>query len=135
LNEKWDDQSERIEAEAESCERAIDATIDIFKDNAFRRWNQSEYERPFNRAVYDVMVFYLADGDARAAALANGDGVEEAFRNACADPAFSEALRSTTKSIDAISYRLKTWGRALEEVLSMPLAVPTLQSGRITYSE
>lgn len=135
LNAEWSAKAERIVASARECEGAIEATLTVFKDKAFRRWNTDEYERPFNRAIYDVMVFYAKD-PAVADAMANATSdVESAFRGVCDNPRFAESISTTTKSIEAIEYRLATWGRHLSEALGMPLPLPVIAStGRIAYA-
>lgn len=61
LNRDWADQEAQIRQRGSDCEYAVDSTLAVFGDNAFRRWNHDRYERPFNRAVYDVMTFYGKD--------------------------------------------------------------------------
>jgi hypothetical protein len=134
LNESWDaSANDEIRRRAEACEEGIKATLEIFGDNAFRRWNQTKYERPFNRAVFDVMLFYFRMPEVRAAALDHADAVASAFQEICGEPEFTEALSRTTKTIDAIYLRLSRWGEALGDVVGKDLPVPGVHGGRLHY--
>ncbi len=60
LNEDWETKSAEIKEQAEDLEIAIEATSSIFDNNqAFRKWDGNRYQGPFNRAVFDIMVYYL----------------------------------------------------------------------------
>jgi Protein of unknown function DUF262 len=135
LNEAWPREEGSIKGLATACERAIEVTLEVFGENAFRRWRDDRYERPYNRAVFDAMVFYAKDGEVTAGMLADPGAVEAAFRDACADPRFAESISTTTKSIEAIEYRLRVWGEALAAAIGKPLPIPVIDaSGRIAYS-
>ncbi|MBG6069179.1 DUF262 domain-containing protein [Micromonospora ureilytica] len=136
LNKRWDSDGDQLRFDAESCRFAIAITVNIFGANAFRRWNQTAYERPFNRAVFDVMVFYGRDPAVRAAMLTNGAAVIDAFKEVCNDPEFSESITTTTKSREAILVRLVLWGEALQRAIGLTLPIPrTSTEGRIAYAE
>ncbi len=136
LNLSWKSDESLIRASAEDCANAISSTLQIFGEDAFRRWNPSakRYERPFNRAVFDVMTFYFRDHEVASQATENATAVREAFKYACIDPDFSAYLSRTTKTIDAIVNRLAYWGMELSKTLSTPLPVPHLDAGRIVYA-
>lgn len=117
---RWDDGGQAmIAAEAERFELAVEATRTIFSDRgAFRFWLGTEYETRFNRAIFDVMLFYFSDPSTRDRALAHAAGVEAKFRELCDnDNLFGEHVRLTTKSPEATKYRMETWRRALLEVI------------------
>jgi hypothetical protein len=133
LNLKWPTQEARIRASAKACEAGIRTTMTVFGANAFRRYSGHGYERPFNRAVYDVVMFYFKDASVRAAAEEHQAAVVDAFEKVCGVPEFAEAITTTTKSIDAIDERLTRWGAALETALSQTLPIPSLVDGHITY--
>ena len=135
LNSFWASEEEQIRTQASRCEQAIRATMEIFKGHAFRRWNEGRYERPFNRAVFDVMTFYAKDPAVASAMTGKAKDVESAFQEVCDEPQFAESISTTTKSIDAIEHRLTTWGVALSQTLGAQLPVPTTSpDGRIAYA-
>jgi hypothetical protein len=134
LNERWDADERELRADAQAAERAIEATYGIFDNNAFRRWNGEAYERRFNRAVFDAMVFYLDDEEVAERAVAHSDRVRSAFERLCVrDEEFDLSLQTTTKTISAVTHRLRAWGRALARVAEAQLNIPTLRNNRIRY--
>ncbi len=71
LNEEWDLRHEEIEKQAKDMEEALEATFEIFGNfHAFRKWEDDRYEGRFNRAVFDIMVFYFSDAKVRKRAIA-----------------------------------------------------------------
>jgi hypothetical protein len=127
LNSMWADHDERIRQDADRCDLAIDATFEIFGDDAFRRWNGSRYEGRFNRAIFDVMVFYFRRPSVARAARDRAGAVVDAYRRISEDdPDFVEAVQSTTKTIGATHGRLAKWGEALSDALDEDLAIPEL---------
>jgi hypothetical protein len=131
LNAEWGTRETEIVEQADQCDRAITATYEVFEEHAFRRWAGS-WQRPFNRAVFDVMTFYFRDPQVARAAINRRAEVVEAFRHASEeDEHFDEALQSTTKTITNTCRRLEAWGRRLESVLGVALPVPALEGDRI----
>ncbi len=132
LNERWDGEEEGILETANACDVAIQATLDIFGNAAFRRYSGDNARVPFNRAVFDVMTYYFKQPEIRETALGNQTAVTEAFNDLCLnDAAFLESITSTTKSIPATHTRLQKWGSALSEALDLDFPVPTLEGNRI----
>jgi hypothetical protein len=136
LNRRWQEGPEAADelgADAERCEAAIQATFDVFDSAAFRRWSGARFESRFNRAVFDIMVFYFRFDDVAERALARRDRVVDAFKDLCnADEAFRLALQTTTKTIPATAHRLNAWGTALREAVDMDFDVPSLVGELIT---
>jgi hypothetical protein len=137
LNAEMDHNIAAVHLEAEECLDGLRSVRKIFGSDAFRRWNYDEYERPFNRAVFDALMFYARSEDVRIEMLARADAVIDAFKTACSDPQFRESITTTTKSTDAIFDRLSIWGSMLAEVVgsAAQISVPTRGAdGRIAYS-
>ncbi|KUN80360.1 hypothetical protein AQJ66_26865 [Streptomyces bungoensis] len=136
MNSSWKRERQEVEEQARQCSEAIRAISAIFRDKAFRRHNGEEYERPFNRAVFDIMCFYAGDPATRARMIERSDEVRRAFEDLSGNARFVAALTSTTKSLESVETRLIAWGRALERAIEMRLPVPVLtEEGRIAYSE
>jgi hypothetical protein len=134
LNETWEDESADLEQSAEECDRAIETTFEVFEENAFRRWSGERYERRFNRAVFDAMVFFFDDEEVAARAIERAEQVRNAFERLCdRDEEFDLSLQTTTKTIAAVTHRLSAWGRALSRVVEVKLKTPVLRDNRIRY--
>ena len=108
-------------------DEAIQAAMRIFsRPNVFRKWDGSRFEKPLNRAVFDVVAHSLADPKVRLAAIKDKEGVLQAFKEVSTDDDFRSAVESTTKSKEAVIVRFSKWSRALAQVLGkkIPLHLP-----------
>ncbi|MFJ6067962.1 DUF262 domain-containing protein [Streptomyces tendae] len=132
LNERWEGEVVSIRRVGDDCSKAIEATFEIFGDNAFFRWSEGGYEGRFNRAVFDIMTFYLRDDRVRSAAVGQPEKVEKAFQRLCDRNArFVESIQTTTKTPVATHRRLSLWGAELSEGLGIDISLPGLQDNRI----
>jgi hypothetical protein len=136
LNEMWEVFSATADSQLIDLEKAFETSFKIFgSDNAFRKWDGKKYETRFNRAIFDVMVFFFADPVVRDLAVHSRRGVETDFKNVCeSNPEFVKAIESTTKSLDATVNRLKIWGGILSGRIKKKLKLPKLVDGQIVLS-
>ena len=127
-NDGWNDREPEIRDLAQKCDDAIERTVVIFGENAFRRWREPDgFVGRFNRAVFDIMTFYFSDAYLGDLATDRKVEVKEAFKNLCAtDELFTEALQTTTKSVGATFTRLNTWGNTLKTVLEAEFDIPPI---------
>ena len=124
LNHQWNKKESEIKLQAQALEGAIKTTYRIFGKESFRKWDGKRFERRFNRAVFDIMVFYLSDKTTSANAIPLKEKVKSRFKQLCEqDSAFLTALETTTKSFKATSTRVIRWGRALGE-LGLQVHIP-----------
>ncbi|MFJ6512190.1 DUF262 domain-containing protein [Streptomyces sp. NPDC091406] len=132
LNDAWETQEVEIKHNAELCEKAITATFEVFGTNAFFRWSDGGYEGRFNRAVFDIMTYYFANEEVAAAAVANQQEVESAFKHLCeSNSRFVESIQTTTKTPQATHRRLSLWGEQLGSTLARDLQIPTFNDNRL----
>ncbi|GGZ22675.1 DUF262 domain-containing protein [Streptomyces poonensis] len=132
LNAAWVDDEEEIKETADECNRAIQATFDVFGEDAFYRWSRGDYEGRFNRAVFDIMTYYFRDPVLASAAIENKGAVEQAFKALCdTDPDFVESIQTTTKTPFATHTRLSLWGDALERVTGAEVPIPRFENNRL----
>jgi Protein of unknown function DUF262 len=134
LNLKWGERGGELEKQASDLEDALRTTFDIFKDNAFKKWDGEKYENRFNRAIFDVMVFYFSDKRIRKKAARRGTQVEKAFRRLCDNNSeFVKSIETTTKSMGATGTRLMLWGQVLKRRLITNIKVPRLVGKKIIF--
>ncbi len=134
LNQRWEQENPDFQQSAEACDLAINATFEVFEEAAFKRWNGERYERRFNRAVFDAMVFYFNDAEVASRAVDRAEAVRKAFERLCErDPAFDLSLQTTTKSLVAVAHRLGAWGRTVSQVIGVKLKIPVLRDNRIRH--
>ncbi|MFE6897081.1 DUF262 domain-containing protein [Streptomyces sp. NPDC057717] len=132
LNEAWPTEEGNIKEIAEECNRAIQATFDVFGDNAFYRWSRGDYEGRFNRAVFDIMTYYFRDQYLADIAVDSKHEVEAAFKDLCqTDSEFVESIQTTTKTPLATHRRLSIWGEALQRFTDTEVPIPSFENNRI----
>jgi hypothetical protein len=134
LNAAWDESEGTIRSLAADFDSAVEATLTIFGADGFSRWNpeRQRYENRFNRAVSDIMSYYLCQSDVRSAAVANSAAVEGKFRELSNNNAgFVESMQTTTKTIEALHTRLSVWGQGLADVTGLDIAIPALDENRV----
>jgi hypothetical protein len=126
LNSKWTTDEADIRQKVAEMESAIAASFDIFGDNAFRKYDGKSYETRFNRAVFDIMVYYFANDAVRKAALAKKSKVRSAYEALSTDAAFVRSVETTTKSLDATRRRFSMWGNALGKAVGVKVTIPSI---------
>ncbi len=135
LNDEWDTVENIVRAQGLELENAIQVTWELFSEDAFRKWNGKDFERRFNRAVFDVMIYFFRDKNTQQKALDNRKAVVEGFKKLCEESApFRMSIETTTKSIGALSTRLQLWGQRLSEILDIDFPIPKIDNntGRIS---
>jgi len=135
LNQLWHIEQDDIIRRAEQLSEAIAATNEIFGSDAFRSWSQEkqDFQGRFNRAVFDLMIYYFKDPHIRDAAIPRSAEVRAAFEYlARSDQIFVDAISSTTKTTHAVVNRIGKWGMVLRTLLpNLDIKVPQLENERI----
>jgi hypothetical protein len=103
--------------------------VEIFGEYAFRKWLGSRYERVMNRAIFDCIVRYFAEGHTSKAAVANKDHVIQKFQEVCGNETFRNAIEKSTKTQEATRNRLTIWGEALSAVTGKPFDEKEMRIG------
>lgn len=125
LNERWGAEHDDIVARLDQFEKAHMAAHEIFGKNVYRKWTVGGYEARFNRAIFDILLYYFADPAVRSAAEGRGPEIETSFKQLCENDAeFRTSIEQTTKSIGATATRLSRWAERLNKVLGLQLASP-----------
>ncbi|MDR4308861.1 DUF262 domain-containing protein [Chelatococcus sambhunathii] len=125
LNQEWPRRGQEVVDHMAQFEAAYDTALRIFKSNVCRKWTARGYERPFNRAIFDFLLYYFSDSTVRQAALARAADIEKEFKALCEnDSQFLGAIERTTKSIGATSLRFSIWAESLNKLLGLNLRSP-----------
>jgi hypothetical protein len=134
LNDRWVAMEAALNEQVDDLEKAIEACYEIFGErNAFRKWEGEDYERRFNRAVFDIMVFFFSQPKVRQKATGKARQIAEDFEKLCeVDQEFRRSIETTTKSTEATVTRLNHWGVILSKRLKIPLSVPRLNGKNIS---
>lgn len=132
LNDDWVNQGPIVRQQAAEFEAATQALIDIFGVDSVARRPTQEGRRPFNRALFDVLVYFLIDNDIRQRAVNVAANVQGALSTLWQDePRFVRSVESTTKTIEATATRFSLWGNVLEPLVGVQLRIPRLEANRI----
>jgi hypothetical protein len=127
LNRNWKANQVMIQKQAADFEDAVSLAFEVFEGYPFRKWEEGQYESRFNRAIFDVVVYFFADRRIRKAARANQDNVLGAFKKLCTqDSSFIRAVESTTKSKSATATRFNHWAEALGRAIGSNVAPPKI---------
>jgi len=130
LNKNWKAREVEIEAHASEFNLAFSAAAEIFENEPFRKFipEKKRYERRINRAVLDIMIYFLTDEPVRKAALKNKSKVKSAFEKLCeSDSDFISAIETTTKSLRSTYIRFAKWQTALTKIIKKPVHMPDLR--------
>lgn len=128
LNESWATDELKIKKDAQNLDQAITFTIELFgsKKHAFSKWNGTEFQSNFNRAVFDIMVFYFSVPEILKEAVGKKKEILDKYKWLCVnDDEFRTSFEHTTKSIDNTFKRITTWGESLAEILTTQIVIPT----------
>lgn len=126
LNAEWESRRLQLAEQVSEFDNSINATREIFGiRNELRKWNGEAYEKPINRAVFDIMTYYFSQNQIRAAALLHAPEVKSAFERECLNNrSFLSSLEVTTKSMDANRIRFTVWAEILTRITGLPVASP-----------
>ncbi len=127
LNKDWSKNQALIQRQAHEFENAVEAAYEIFEGEPFRKWDNGHYEPRFNRAIFDIVLYFLTDEKQRRASLLKKSAVLAAFKKLCdKDTAFIRSVETTTKSKGATSTRYNHWAVALSTATGIPNEPPKL---------
>jgi len=138
LNKNWDLKEEQIRKDAESLNSAIDFTIELFgnRKESFSKWNGDAFQNNFNRAIFDIMVYYFSVPEILEESRIKKENILTEFKNLCSNDAdFLMSFEHTTKSIENTFKRLTTWGESLAEILDTSIKIPYVEDGVISEKE
>lgn len=112
--------AKNVKNDAFLLEKAINLTNEIFGKNAFSKFSKNKFEGRFNRAVFDVMVYYFSDQeiiDYISTNTKNQDIIESYKKLSEKSQDFMNSLEVTTKSVRSTATRLFLWGNTLQDII------------------
>lgn len=130
LNQQFPNNIDEFKYAADSMDKSIDAVNQIFRENAFKKYKSHSFDRRFNRAVFDIMVYYFSEEQIRKTALQKKDQVFDGFTQLSKqDISFVTSFETSTKNIDQTSYRFTKWGEKLKDILGIDIILPIISNG------
>jgi len=131
LNFHWPQQENMIVRQAELLNQAILLCFDIFDGRPFRKWKNGDFDKRFNRAIYDIMVYYFSNEIIFDIAKDQKERIKEAFIERCTnDVDFLSSFEFSTKNITPTQYRFRVWGEEIASILSIPVSIPKIRNER-----
>lgn len=131
MNTSWESREGAVRKQVAEFNEGITALVSIFGVENIARKPGS---RAFNKAIFDTLIFYFRDATIRGAALANPDGVREAYRALVKSPDFVLAADRDTAGTPNTATRFREWGTALRSALGMDFAVPERKDSTIVFA-
>ncbi|KKW92231.1 DUF262 domain-containing protein [Sphingobium chungbukense] len=101
---------------------AIAIGLEAFGPKFFsRRYlpDESKFDRPFNRAAFDVIAGSLVNRAVQDAVRKKPESFVKLWQQACDDANFRRAIEVTTKSIDATRERFTTWYGFIKKAITL----------------
>lgn len=118
LNKSWDKAQERVEKAAREFGDAIVFTQGIFgQEKAFCVWSESSYNRLYNRAVIDIMMYFFMSPEIRNTITQKKIDIESLFIEVSKQEDFLRSVSSSTNSTKSVTTRFQKWAEALNRVL------------------
>ncbi|TRW18073.1 GmrSD restriction endonuclease domain-containing protein [Glacieibacterium frigidum] len=127
LNEHWNRDQNSVYRNLGDFDAGLDILFEVFGDNLLARKIGS---KSFNRAIFDVLIFYATDQIIREAMLSNRETVLETYNQCLSNQAFLESVESDTAGIPHTYDRLAIWGTALRAALGIEFNVPTVTTNQ-----
>jgi hypothetical protein len=123
LNETWDQAKDSVADDVSQFNEAVDALISIFDEDELARKPGS---RSFNRAIFDALSFYAADGAIRKEMLKHCEALRGLYLEMMGDQEFVDSVESDTAGTPHTRDRLAKWGEGLQRILGVAIKTPQL---------
>ncbi|WP_406700857.1 DUF262 domain-containing protein [Singulisphaera sp. Ch08] len=120
FNKNWKEMQGPVQDALEDFEAAITVLIEIFGNDVARKPDS----RPFNRAIFDYLVFYAQRAEVREKIANNPAGVLKAYTELFLDTDFRAAVERDTASVPNTALRLSRWGQKLNTLFKLRLPLP-----------
>lgn len=110
-------------------DEAIKSGLKSFPDKTFSRkyiGGLRRYERPFNRAIFDVLGGSLSSPEVREASEKSPGELEYMFQQACENRDFIRFIEATTKTVEATEGRFRIWYKLIHRHFGISLDMPNI---------
>lgn len=125
LNAQWADRSDDVRLGYAGINRAIEKLETVFATQEIgRRLVGTKFERPLNKALLEVELYYFAqlDVDLRPRA----ERFKLKFADLCNAARFRQSIESTTKSISRFKYRFDAFRKLVRTVYAFDGGIPLI---------
>lgn len=112
---------------------AVSVGLEAFTTNHFsRRYlpEQDKFDRPFNRAAFDVLAGSLVNSDVQHRVRKMPNDIVNLWKRACENSEFRRSIETTTKSIEATRFRFTFWYGLIKDEYAIDLNIPAIADAR-----
>ena len=126
FNSNWGKKSKDAELQSKHMDDLIDFVNKMFdKKHAFRRWRNGKYEPRFNKAIFDIFIYYLNNPAIRSEVEKFPKKFISAYQTLCEkNEKFVKSVSSNTNNLIETSTRFVLFGKALKKALNIPFKIP-----------
>ncbi|MBZ4207825.1 MULTISPECIES: DUF262 domain-containing protein [Klebsiella] len=122
FNKDWPSVEHLVLEQFKQLNYAHETILSIFGVNSYKKWFAADYEKRFNRAIFDIMALSFSYPEVRSAVAGRESEVEELFRTLCKDHYyFLASIETTTKSLKSTHTRISVWFNELNNLLNTNL--------------
>jgi hypothetical protein len=117
----------QLRSELQELRSVIEVGLAVIPNGNFSRKylpRVDQYERSFNRAIFDVLSSSLAHPEIAKKALQEPKGFENAFKSVCENSDFVRYVEATTKSVEATSGRYRIWQSKIIDTFGIAFKLP-----------
>lgn len=132
LNKNWAERESEIQDAMQNFENGCNTLFNIFAENACHKWIGFGYEKKFNRAVFDALMYYFSNPEICKKTNGKETEIEQAFKKMCEESQeFKDAIGTTTKKLKSVYDRIYIWGEYLSKAIGESLPLPRLEDRKI----
>ena len=126
LNAKWPRVVDQLQTDLKEFEKAHDYLKEIFSSNIYKKYTSDGYEKRFNRAIFDVFVYYFSSPKVREST--DKTKLKDMYQMLCTNNLdFLKSVEVTTKSIGATQNRLDHFGKELNKISKTNINIPKIK--------
>jgi len=124
FSEHWSQEKEGFNLIIQEIEEAVECGLEILGTDTFARRLDVRKSKKFNRALFDILVYYFTDPLIREAAKKESTAVAAAYKELFQDQGFINTVQQSTKGSDATFLRFQKWGKVLSNTLGLAIDLP-----------
>jgi hypothetical protein len=126
FNADWAAWEPELASGLAQLEAGIETMFEVFpEDGVCRKWTRTHFERPFNRALFDVMSVSFCQPAFRDYAPTYASSLVGEFKRLCdTNRRFADSISTTTKTLSAFKTRFDSWHRAVSRNEGLSFELP-----------
>lgn len=134
FNDNWDSEEQEYRETIKNFTSGAQYLIEVFHDNASRKWNKDHFEKRFNRAIFDAFIFYFSNPEIVSQLKGKEDKLIDSYKKLCeSSDVFIESVGVSTKKVVAVYNRIYLIGKMLVDNFNLEIKLPSFNNNLIEY--